>query len=71
MIITKPEEIREIMLKIYDFQKTATPLLKRLTNGLVRLEGQKWAQERKLLNPAFHMEKLKVDQSLTYELSTI
>ncbi|XP_056693762.1 cytochrome P450 CYP72A219 isoform X2 [Spinacia oleracea] len=57
--ITKPEEIREIMMKIYDFPKTATPLMKRLTNGLVRLEGHKWARERKLLNPAFHMDKIK------------
>ncbi|XP_021740749.1 cytochrome P450 CYP72A219-like isoform X1 [Chenopodium quinoa] len=60
VMITKPEEIREIMLKIYDFPKTSTPLLKRLTNGLVRLEGHKWARERKLLNPAFHMEKIKL-----------
>ncbi|XP_057523178.1 cytochrome P450 CYP72A219-like [Amaranthus tricolor] len=60
LMITNPEEIREILMKIYDFKKIVpTPLIKRLTNGLVRLEGSKWAKERKLLNPAFHMEKLK------------
>lgn len=60
VIITKPEEIREIMMKIYDFKKIVpNPVMRRLTNGLVRLEGQKWARERKLLNPAFHVEKLK------------
>ncbi|XP_021740748.1 cytochrome P450 CYP72A219-like [Chenopodium quinoa] len=60
VIITKPEEIREIFMKIYDFTKIIPhPFVKRITNGLTRLEGQKWAQDRKLLNPAFHMEKLK------------
>ncbi|CAO2814109.1 unnamed protein product [Amaranthus hypochondriacus] len=60
VIITKPEDIREILMKMYDFQKTIShPLVKELTNGLTRLEGQKWAQRKKLLNPAFHVHKLK------------
>lgn len=60
VIITKPEDMNVILTKIYDFQKTIpNPFVKRITNGLSRLEGQKWAQERKLLNPAFHMDKLK------------
>ncbi|KAL2924173.1 11-oxo-beta-amyrin 30-oxidase, partial [Bienertia sinuspersici] len=47
-------------MKVSDFQKTIpNPILKRITNGLTRHEGQKWVQQRKLINPAFHMEKLK------------
>eukprot|EP00249_Psilotum_nudum_P006604 c19925_g2_i1 orf=139-822(+) len=30
-----------------------------LGNGLVTLEGQKWATHRRIINPAFFMEKLK------------
>ncbi|KAL9230037.1 hypothetical protein vseg_005431 [Gypsophila vaccaria] len=60
IVITKPELIREILNKVYDFRKTMPhPIVKDLTNGLNRLEGQKWALDRKLINPAFHMEKLK------------
>lgn len=58
--ITKPELIREVLMKVRDFQKPlVNPLVKKLSNGLSRLEGYKWAQQRKLITPAFHMEKLK------------
>ncbi|XP_074307306.1 cytochrome P450 72A397-like [Silene latifolia] len=60
IIITKPEIVREIMMKMYDFPKPILhPLMNKFTRGLVRLEGQEWAQDRKLINPAFHMNKLK------------
>ncbi|KAL2945010.1 hypothetical protein RDABS01_033357 [Bienertia sinuspersici] len=60
VIVTNPEDIRKILMKIFDFQKTIpNPFVKRITNGLTRHEGQKWVQQRKLINPAFHMEKLK------------
>ncbi|XP_074318148.1 cytochrome P450 72A397-like, partial [Silene latifolia] len=61
ILVTKPELIREVLNKMYDFQKTApNPLVTQVTNGLSRLEGHKWAQDRKLITPAFHMEKLKL-----------
>jgi len=48
-------------MKVRDFTKRDShALIKKLTNGLSRLEGVKWAQERKLINPAFHVDKLKV-----------
>ncbi|KAL2945013.1 hypothetical protein RDABS01_033360, partial [Bienertia sinuspersici] len=72
VIVTNPEEIRKILMKISDFQKTIpNPILKRITNGLTRHEGQKWVQQRKLINPAFHMEKLKQMQSLEQHLEAV
>ena len=59
--ILNPEQLKEIFSKIYDFQKPkANPLTKLLATGLANYEGEKWATHRKLINPAFHLEKLKV-----------
>ncbi|XP_074319223.1 cytochrome P450 CYP72A219-like [Silene latifolia] len=58
--ITEPEAIREIFTKINEFQKPQiNPILNVVATGLIQLEGDMWAKHRKLLNPAFHMEKLK------------
>ncbi|KAG5597300.1 hypothetical protein H5410_038532 [Solanum commersonii] len=39
--------------------KHSNPFAKLLVQGLVTLEEQKWAKHRKIINPAFHFEKLK------------
>ncbi|XP_027127468.1 cytochrome P450 CYP72A219-like [Coffea arabica] len=58
--ILEPELIREVMQKIYLFQKPRlNPLSLLLIEGLVNYDGDKWAKQRKLINPAFHVEKLK------------
>ena len=31
-----------------------------MVSGLVTLEGEQWAKRRKIINPAFHLEKLNV-----------
>ncbi|KAH9608574.1 hypothetical protein KSS87_017247 [Heliosperma pusillum] len=59
--ISEPEAMREILSKIYEFQKPQTnPILSVVATGLIQLEGEMWAKHRKLVNPAFHMEKLKL-----------
>ncbi|KAL3733970.1 hypothetical protein ACJRO7_023337 [Eucalyptus globulus] len=59
--ITNPEQIKEVFSKIYDYPKPASnPLVKLLADGLANHEGEKWARHRKIINPAFHMEKLKL-----------
>ncbi|KAM7497835.1 hypothetical protein LguiA_022249 [Lonicera macranthoides] len=58
--IMDPELIREILNKHQIFQKPKShPLVKLFVNGLANQEGEKWAKLRKIVNPAFHVEKLK------------
>ncbi|XVF79178.1 hypothetical protein PTKIN_Ptkin14bG0199200 [Pterospermum kingtungense] len=60
VIVMNPEEIREILTKFNDFPKPHNnPLLTLLVSGLVSLDGDKWAKHRKIINPAFHQDKLK------------
>ncbi|XP_024018966.1 cytochrome P450 CYP72A219 isoform X2 [Morus notabilis] len=58
--ITNPEYIKDIFNKLGDFPKPQSiPLVKLLATGVATYEGEKWTRHRKIINPAFHMEKLK------------
>ncbi|KAG9444770.1 hypothetical protein H6P81_016110 [Aristolochia fimbriata] len=57
----EPELVREVLSnKFGHFERpTSSGLLKQLVTGLADHEGKKWAKHRRIINPAFHVEKLK------------
>ncbi|KAJ1284424.1 hypothetical protein BS78_03G203200 [Paspalum vaginatum] len=61
VIVNDPKLVREILAnKFGHFQKRKHGgVVGRLARGLVSHEGQKWAAHRKIISPAFHLEKLK------------
>ncbi|OWM88553.1 hypothetical protein CDL15_Pgr002320 [Punica granatum] len=61
VFLMHPEQLKEVFSKIDDFQKlSSSPLVKLLVTGVVNYDGDKWATHRKIMNPAFHVEKLKL-----------
>ncbi|XP_059284992.1 cytochrome P450 CYP72A219-like [Lycium ferocissimum] len=62
MILVKdPEVIKDVFIKHAPYHKpNSTPLTKLLVQGVATYEEDKWAKHRKILNPAFHMEKIKL-----------
>ncbi|XP_008798317.4 cytochrome P450 CYP72A219-like [Phoenix dactylifera] len=59
--IMNPELVREVLSnKFGHFTKPKlNPLGQLLARGLADYEGEQWAKHRRILNPAFHLEKLK------------
>ncbi|CAJ2659452.1 unnamed protein product [Trifolium pratense] len=61
LIIADPELIKDVLNKYDDFRKPdVNPVAKLLIKGLIHLEGEQWRKHRKIVNPAFHIEKLKI-----------
>ncbi|KAL1560587.1 unspecific monooxygenase [Salvia divinorum] len=62
VILMDPELIKEVLNKSYQYlkQENRNPLTKLLAQGVVSQEKEKWAKHRKIINPAFHVEKLKL-----------
>ncbi|XP_077226854.1 cytochrome P450 CYP72A616-like [Tasmannia lanceolata] len=59
--IMDPDLIREILSnKFGHFEKPkSNPLSRLLATGVATYDGEKWAKHRRIINPAFHLEKLK------------
>ncbi|KAI3696096.1 hypothetical protein L1987_79105 [Smallanthus sonchifolius] len=59
--VFEPSTIREVLAKYkkYDKQMSDNPFASLISTGLIAVKGGEWDQRRKIINPAFHMEKLK------------
>ncbi|KAL7610676.1 hypothetical protein Lser_V15G10999 [Lactuca serriola] len=59
--VTEPALIREILANYSQFLKKrgGNPLRNILARGLANVEVDQWSKHRKIINPAFHVEKLK------------
>lgn len=63
VFVLDPEVIREVLGKYRKFHKsfkTSNSIVKMLVTGLVNMEGDEWTKSRMKLNPAFHLDRLKV-----------
>ncbi|EPS59897.1 hypothetical protein M569_14911 [Genlisea aurea] len=60
-IVADPEMIREILSKTSSFHKMSVPYGEMLAKGLAAAEDEDWARLRALINPAFHLDKLKAN----------
>ncbi|XP_047328070.1 cytochrome P450 CYP72A219-like [Impatiens glandulifera] len=59
--LTDTELVKEVLSKNFKYVKTKiNPLVKLLLTGLLRYDLDQWAKHRKIINPAFHMDKLKL-----------
>ncbi|PRQ30802.1 putative 11-oxo-beta-amyrin 30-oxidase [Rosa chinensis] len=58
--IMNPEDVKAVLTKMDNFPKPeASPLIKLLAQGIAAYEGEKWVKHRRIINPTFHVEKLK------------
>eukprot|EP00250_Pteridium_aquilinum_P002716 c12939_g1_i1 orf=196-981(+) len=60
--LANPEEAKQVLstkFGHYAKEPRRPDMLNVADNGLSELEGEKWAQHRRILNPAFFLEKLK------------
>ncbi|KAM0015281.1 putative secologanin synthase [Helianthus debilis subsp. tardiflorus] len=59
--IRDPELIKEILLRPTEFQKPhPEPFRDSIIGGLLVTEGHKWTKHRKIINPAFNLQNLKI-----------
>ncbi|GMH14188.1 hypothetical protein Nepgr_016029 [Nepenthes gracilis] len=59
--ITEPELTKEILSNMNDFRKPKfNKIFQLFAPGLIQYEGEKWAKDRKMINTAFHIDKLKL-----------
>uniref|UniRef100_A0ACD5UML0 Uncharacterized protein n=1 Tax=Avena sativa TaxID=4498 RepID=A0ACD5UML0_AVESA len=60
--ISDPDLTKEVLSdKFGHFEKPNSPALSRLLGGgFASYKGEKWVKHRRIINPAFHLEKLKI-----------
>ncbi|KAK9085351.1 hypothetical protein Sjap_025762 [Stephania japonica] len=60
--ILDPDLIKDVLSnKFGHFSKIkVNPLLRLLAQGVANYDGEKWAKHRRIISPAFHLEKLKL-----------
>lgn len=64
VLIVDPELVKEVLTKNYIYQKIPSHVsAKNLVQGVATYDTHKWSKHRKLIKPAFHLEKLKVKKS--------
>ncbi|KAJ0007325.1 hypothetical protein Pint_29611 [Pistacia integerrima] len=69
--IMNPDQLKVIFSRLSYFHKPrANPLAKYLATGLVEYEGEKWTKQRRIINPAFHLDKLKLMLPEFYQVCT-
>ncbi|XP_031097711.1 cytochrome P450 72A225-like [Ipomoea triloba] len=59
VLILEPEMIKEILANYKDFERPSNPAMMEMVRGLVVCEASRWSMYRRIINPAFHLEKLK------------
>ncbi|KAJ3676335.1 hypothetical protein LUZ60_003747 [Juncus effusus] len=61
LVITDPDLVKTVLMDMETFGKTngRNPLARQLLGGLVSLDGSKWAHHRRIIAPAFNMERVK------------
>lgn len=60
IVVSDPKLIKEVVNRHNEFQKPqANAFIDMFVTGLASYNGQKWDHHRKILNPAFHIEKIK------------
>jgi len=70
VIITEPELVRQVLSnKFGHFEKVGFGQLTRLLHyGVSTHQGSKWAKHRRIINPAFHLDKLKVSSLIMHHV---
>ncbi|XP_020597071.1 cytochrome P450 CYP72A219-like [Phalaenopsis equestris] len=62
VVIMDPELVKDVLSSKFGHFEKPKPSqnIKQLALGLANYEGEKWAKHRRIISPAFHVEKLKI-----------